>query len=73
MGLPRALQAEQRNAELEKLGVPVKIVTIGKKGAKYFKRRTDRFSVVGGRQLPAPSPCRDKMHQATRVYPTRGC
>lgn len=47
-------QAEERNGELQKLGVPVKVVTIGKKGAKYFKRRADRFEVVGAR-LSCPS------------------
>ena len=38
---------EQRNKELEKLGVGVKIVCVGKKGSSYFKRRLDRFTVSG--------------------------
>ena len=58
------MQAEERYAELTKLGVSARVVTIGKKGAKYFKRRTDRFKVVGARPLmPYPMP---RLHSATR-------
>ena len=38
---------EARNKELQKLGVGVKIVCVGKKGSSYFKRRLDRFTVSG--------------------------
>ena len=41
------LQVEARNKELQKLGVGVKIVCVGKKGSSYFKRRLDRFTVSG--------------------------
>lgn len=40
-------QTEERNAELVQLGVKVKLVTVGKKGATYFKRRLDRFEIAG--------------------------
>lgn len=40
-------QVEARNKELQKLGVGVKIVCVGKKGSSYFKRRLDRFTVSG--------------------------
>ena len=29
------------------MGVDVKLVTVGKKGEKYFKRRADRFNIIG--------------------------
>lgn len=45
-------QAEKRNAELQKLGVGVKIVCVGKKATAYFKRRLDRFQVAGAAQCP---------------------
>lgn len=35
------------------MGVDVKLVTVGKKGAKYFKRRTDQYSIIG----MSDSPC----------------
>ena len=40
-------QAEQRNKELQALGVGVKVVAVGKKAQIYFKRRKDRFEIVG--------------------------
>ena len=40
-------QAEQRNKELQALGVGVKVVAVGKKAQVYFKRRKDRFEIVG--------------------------
>ena len=48
-------QAEKRNSELQKLGVGVKIVCVGKKATAYFKRRLDRFEVAGAAQCPGPS------------------
>ena len=41
------MQVEARSKELQKLGVGVKIVCVGKKGSSYFKRRLDRFTVSG--------------------------
>lgn len=41
------LQAEQRHAELKKLGLDGKIVLIGKKGITYFNRRTGKYDIVG--------------------------
>ena len=48
------LQAEVRNKELQALGVGVKVVCVGKKAQVYFRRRKDRFDVVGGWQLRTP-------------------
>ncbi len=45
-------QAEKRNAELQKLGVGVRIVCVGKKATAYFKRRLDRFKVAGAARRP---------------------
>ncbi len=44
---PLASQAEKRNKELVALGVGVKVVAVGKKAQIYFKRRKDRFEIVG--------------------------
>ena len=41
------MQAEQRHAELKKLGLEGKIVLIGKKGITYFNRRQDKYDIVG--------------------------
>ena len=47
LNIPLASQAEKRNKELVSLGVGVKIVAVGKKAQIYFKRRKDRFEIVG--------------------------
>jgi hypothetical protein len=49
-------QAEKRNAELQKLGVGVTIVCVGKKATAYFKRRLDRFKVAGAARRPWSGP-----------------
>jgi len=40
-------KAEERVAELEKLGVNATLVCVGKKGAQYFKRRSGPDAVMG--------------------------
>ena len=47
LNIPLASQAEKRNKELQALGVGVKVVCVGKKAQIYFKRRKDRFDIVG--------------------------
>jgi len=37
---------EKRARELKALGVPFELVTIGKKGTSWFKRRTDEFPIA---------------------------
>merc|ERR1711966_48926 len=39
-------KAEERVAELKTQGVAAKLVTIGKKGSVYFKRRKDQYDLV---------------------------
>merc|ERR1719198_2406491 len=39
-------RTEQRVAELRASGVECELVMVGKKGAKYFNRRTDQYDVV---------------------------
>lgn len=54
------LQAEQRHAELKKLGLDGKIVLIGKKGITYFNRRTGKYDIVGEppkEEIPAFEVC----------------
>ena len=50
-------QAEIRNKELQALGVGVKVVAVGKKAQVYFKRRKDRFDVVGELRSCRTSGC----------------
>jgi hypothetical protein len=41
------MQAETRAKELQKLNVKVRILTVGKKGNVYFKRRADKYELAG--------------------------
>ena len=41
------MQAEQRHAELKKLGLDGKLVLIGKKGINYFNRRQKQYNIAG--------------------------
>ena len=41
------MQTELRARELMKMGLNVKIMLIGKKGATYFKRRSEIFNIAG--------------------------
>lgn len=42
-----ALQAEVRAKELMEMNVGVRLVTVGKKGNLYFKRRADKYNLAG--------------------------
>ena len=42
---PCAAQAEKRAKELQETGVKVKLVTVGKKGTVYFKRRAKLYNL----------------------------
>ena len=46
------VQTELRARELMKMGLNVKIMLIGKKGATYFKRRSEIFNIAGVLQSP---------------------
>ena len=50
------VQAENRAKELQKLGIKVKILTVGKKGGTYFKRRSDKYNIAGW--PPANKACK---------------
>lgn len=41
------MQAELRAKELKKMNVGVRLVTVGKKGNLYFKRRADQYDIAG--------------------------
>ncbi|KAK9917108.1 hypothetical protein WJX75_000962 [Coccomyxa subellipsoidea] len=61
-------KAEKRNAELQKLGVNVKLVTVGKKGEKYFKRRSDRFDIIANYGLGATPTTKEAQAIADELY-----
>ena len=46
-GMLSCWQAEQRAAELFRMSVDVKLITVGKKGGSYFKRRSNKYNIVG--------------------------
>ena len=41
------MQAEQRAAELMKLNIDARLLTVGKKGTVYFRRRSDKYNLAG--------------------------
>ena len=51
------VQAENRAKELQKLGINVKVLTVGKKGGTYFKRRSDQYNIAGW--SPANEACKE--------------
>ena len=55
---PVGLQAENRIQELQELNVDVKVVTVGKKGTIYFRRRQDKYNLASERPPPPPFPAR---------------
>ncbi len=46
------VQGELRANELMKMGINVRILTVGKKGNVYFKRRANKYDLAGERLLP---------------------
>jgi hypothetical protein len=50
-----AAQAERRAKELQETGVKVKLVTVGKKGTVYFKRRAKLYNLSSGFGTAAPA------------------
>lgn len=55
--------------ELLAMGVKVKLVTIGKKGTTYFKRRQDKYNLSGGSRVEYLGCSIGLQH---RLYPPRG-
>ena len=41
------LQCEQRAKELKNLNINVRLLTVGKKGNVYFKRRANQYDLAG--------------------------
>lgn len=52
---PCAAQAEKRAKELQETGVKVKLVTVGKKGTVYFKRRAKLYNLSSEFGTVAPA------------------
>ena len=40
-------QTELRAVELQKMGIQVRLVSLGKKGITYFKRRAKKYNLTG--------------------------
>ena len=45
------LQTELRALELQKMGIKTRLVSLGKKGITYFKRRAEKYNLTGGHLL----------------------
>ncbi|BDA48688.1 ATP synthase gamma chain, chloroplastic [Coccomyxa sp. Obi] len=61
-------KAEARNRELRALGVDVKLVTVGKKGEKYFKRRSDQYNIIATYDLGATPTTKEAQAVADELY-----
>lgn len=61
-------KAEQRHAELKKLGLEGKIVLIGKKGITYFNRRQNKYDIVGRFELGQAPTTKEAQAIADSLY-----
>jgi F-type H+-transporting ATPase subunit gamma len=61
-------KCEERVAELKEQGVACKIVTIGKKGTTYFKRRSDQYDIVKSFNMGQAPKTEEAQAIADEVY-----
>ncbi|KAK9815728.1 hypothetical protein WJX72_008646 [[Myrmecia] bisecta] len=61
-------KVEIRAAELSKMGLNVKLITIGKKGTLYFKRRADRYNIAGAFELGQAPTTKEAQAIADELY-----
>ena len=61
-------KVEQRHAELTSLGVKVKLVCVGRKGASYFKRRANIYEVEGDFEIGQSPTIKEAQAIADEIF-----
>lgn len=46
------VQAVNRMADLQELGINCKVITVGKKGGTFFNRRSDQYDIMSEKAPP---------------------
>merc|ERR1711871_424215 len=61
-------KTEERHAQLLAQGVEVDLITVGKKGSQYFKRRTDQYNITADFEVGQTITVKESQAIADSIY-----